>query len=262
MAIDYLLGVKCEPHRQLGVERLVTLNRTRILARSALAHMREDGDARAPSEIEIQLTMRTTNGDSARGVTLQDLLEESRPLDEYAAYCERCQAELPRAYACHRRIRYPIPERVEAWLMARLPTSLQCTAGALLVRGLGEFGWDGAPTAKLRASGTTFFESRVPYGVRWEGETGVVEISSDQLFQMMFLVGNLAPTHCLMLALFTGVIAHDISLHDLKDNEGRARALAAAHVPSEADPDIEQFAAFLRSLAIAARMEIPILVDG
>jgi hypothetical protein len=262
MAIDYLLGVPCEPHNKLGVDRLVTLNRTRILARSALAHMREDGDARAPSEIEIQLTMRTTTGDSARGVTLQDLLEESRPLDEYSPYCERCPAELPRSYACHRRIRYPIPERVEAWLMSRLPTSLACTAGALLVRGLGEFGWDGAPTAKLRGSGTTFFESRVPYGVRWEGPDGVIEISSDQLFQMMFLVGNLAPTHCLMLALFTGVIPHDISLHDLKDSQGRARALAAAHVATEADADIEQLAAFLRSLAVAARLEIPILVDG
>jgi hypothetical protein len=262
MAIDYVLGVRCEPHRHLGVERLVNLNRTRILARSALAHMREDGDARAPSEIEIQLTMRTAGGDSARGVTLQDLLEESRPLDEYAAYCERCPADLPRAYACHRRIRYPIAERVEAWLMARLPTSLACTAGALLVRGLGEFGWDGSPTAKLRAANTTFFESRVPYGVRWEGPDGPIEISSDQLFQMMFLVGNLAPTHCLMLALFTGVIAHDVSLHDLKDEQGRARVLAASHVPPEADPDIEQLAAFLRALGTAARLDVPILVDG
>ena len=46
--------------------------------------------------------------------------------------------------------------------MARLPSTLDCTAGALLVRGLGEFGWDGAPTAKLRAAGTTYFESRAP----------------------------------------------------------------------------------------------------
>lgn len=262
MAIDYLLGVRCEPHKKLGVERLVTLNRTRILARSALAHMREDGDARPPSEIEIQLTMRTTEGDSARGVTLQDLLDESRPLDEWTPSCENCIAELPYAFACHRRIRYPIPERVEAWLMSRLPTSLACTAGALLVRGLGEFGWDGAPTAKMRAAGTTFFESRVPYGVRWEGPDGAIEISSDQLFQMMFLVGNLAPAHCLMLALFTGVIPHDASLYDLKDKEGRAKLLAGAHVPSEADPDTEQLAAFLRTLAVAARMDIPILVDG
>jgi len=262
MAIDYLLGSRCEPHRSLGVERLVTLNRTRILARSALEHMRADGDSRAPSEIEIQLTMRTTSGDSARGVTLAALLAESHPLAEYSSYCERCPADLPRAYACHRRIRYPIPERVEAWLMARLPTTLQCTAGALLVRGLGEFGWDGAPAAKLRASGTTFFESRVPYGVRWQGENGTVEITSDQLFQMMFLVGNLAPTHSLMLALFTGVIPHDISLYDLKDEAGRKRALAAAHVPVEADPDIEQLAAFLRTLAVAARLDLPVIVDG
>ena len=262
MAIDYLLGVGCEPHKKLGVERLVNLHRTRVLARSALAHMREDGDARPPSEIEIQLTMRTTDGDKARGVTLEDLMNEARPLDELAPYCERCPAELPREFACHRRIRYPIPERVEAWLMARLPEKLGCTAGALLVRGLGEFGWDGAPAAKLRAAGTTFFESRVAYGVRWESPDGNIEISSDQLFQMMFLVGNLAPTHCLMLALFTGVIPHDTSLHDLKDGPGRERVLALANVATEADPDIEQLAAFLRALGTAARLELPILVDG
>jgi hypothetical protein len=275
MAIDYLLGVGCEPHKRLGVERLVNLHRTRILARSALAHMREDGDARPPGEIEIQLTMRTTGGDSARGVTLEDLLGEARPLDEVSPYCERCPAELSREFACHRRIRYPISERVEAWLMSRLPESLACTAGALLVRGLAEFGWDGAPAAKLRASGTTFFESRVPYGVRWaqtgakqalpdslDNPDGVIEISSDQVFQMMFLVGNLQPTHCLMLALFTGVIPHDTSLHDLKDAPGRARALAHATVPTQADPDIEQLAAFLRALGLAARLDVPILVDG
>ena len=157
--------------------------------------------------------MRKPGGDSARGVTLQDLLDEAAPLDEVAGHCGACPAGLSREFACHRRIRYPIPEHVEQWLMARLPTHLGCTAGALLVRGLGEFGWDGAPAAKLRAAGTTYFESRVAYGVRWESADGNIEISSDQLFQMMFMVGNLAPTHCLMLALFLGVIPHDTSLH-------------------------------------------------
>ena len=262
MAIDYVLGVRCEPQHRLGIERLVALSRTRILARSMLAHMHEDGDARSPSEIEIQLTTRKPDGDSARGVTLQDLFEEAKPLDEVTPYCKDCPAGFTRELACHRRIRYPIPERVEAWLMARLPTTLQCTAGALLVRGLGELGWDGAPTARLRAAGNTYFESRVAYGVRWEGEQGVVEMSSDQLFQMMFLVGNLAPTHCLMLSLFCGVIPHDTSLHDLKDDAGRSRALGAANVPSEADADIEQLAAFLRATALAAKLDVPILIDG
>jgi hypothetical protein len=45
MAIDYVLAMGCEPQMLLGVERLVSLHRTRILARSALAHMRQDGTA-------------------------------------------------------------------------------------------------------------------------------------------------------------------------------------------------------------------------
>lgn len=262
MAIDYVLATGCEAQTKLGVERLVELNRTRILARYALASMREDGDTRSPSEIEVQVSVRKPDATSARGVTLQDLIDESAPLDEVTIACETCPALLPRELACHRRIRYPIPEHVEQWLMSRLPTSLQTTAGALLVRGLGEFDWDGAPTARLRASGDTYFESRVPYGMRWEGENGTVEISSDQLFQMMFMVGNLTPTHSLMLALFFGVIPHDISLHDLKDDTGRAKALAAATIAPHPDADIEQLAAFLRTVATAARLDATVLIDG
>jgi hypothetical protein len=262
MAIDYLLQVDCNPQRELGAERLVTLHRTRIIARAALAAMRDDGEEREPGEIEVQLTTRKPGGDTARGVTLQDMLDESAPLDGVAEDCATCPAGLPRAFACHRRIRYPIPEHVEQWLMGRLPEALGCSAGALLVRGLGEFGWDGGVVAKLRAAGTTYFESRAPYGVRWQGDDGPIEVSSDQLFQMMFMVGHLAPTHSLMLALFLGVIPHDTSLHDLKDPAGRARVLAAGDVPVQADGDIEQLAAFLRMLAIAAHHELTIAIDG
>jgi len=265
MAIDYVLAMGCEPQRLLGVERLVGLHRTRILARTALAHMRDDGEQRSPDEIEVQLTMRKPDGESARGVTLQTLLDESAPLDEVADHCATCPAGFAREFACHRRIRYPIPEHVEAWLMSRLPSTLDCTAGTLLARGLAEFGWDGAPAAKLRGGSTTYFESRAPYGVRWQapnGTSGTIEISSDQLFQMMFMVGNLAPTHCLMLALFCGVLPHDISLYDLKDSQGRARALAAADLPAQPDADLEQLAAFLRTVAVAARLDVSVLIDG
>ena len=82
------------------------------------------------------------------------------------------------------------------------------------------------------------------------------------MFQMMFMVVNLSPTHALMLALFCGVIPHDTDLHDLKDDAGRARVLAAADVPTQPDPDIEQLAVFLRTLALAARLEASILIDG
>jgi len=262
MAIDYVLALGCEPQRQLGIDRMMGLHRTRILARTALARVREEGDRRAPSEIAVQLTMRKPDGESARGVRIQELLDEAAPLDAVAGHCAACPAGLSREFTCHRRIRYPIPEHVEEWLMGRLPKTLDCTAGALLARGLGEFGWDGEPVARLRTHGTTFFESRAPYGVRWPTEGGTIEVSSDQLFQMMFLVGDLAPTHCLMLALFYGVIPHDTNLHDLKDRKGRMDALEAASLPAQPDPEIEQLAAFLRTLATAARLEVSIVIDG
>jgi hypothetical protein len=265
MAIDYVLAMGCEPQKSLGIERLVSLHRTRILARSALQAMRDDGETREPSQIEMQLKVAHAQpaGNRARDVTLQDLLDEAQPLDAVTPHCATCPAGFKRELACHRRIRYPIPEHVEAWMMRRLPPQLGCTAGALLVRGLEEFRWDGAPAAKLRAAGTTFFESRAPYGVRWQDDEGkAIEISSDQLFQMMFMVGPLAPTHCLMLALFFGVIPHDISLHDLKDADGRTRALASAVVLTEIDEETEQLAGFLRMLAIAARLDVSILIDS
>lgn len=147
--------------------------------------------------------------------------------------------------------------------MSRLPNTLATTAGAMLVRALNELGWTGEPAAQLRAAGNTYFESRVAHGVRWEAPDGsAIEMSSDQLFQMMFMVGPLAPTHCLMLALFTGVIPHDTNIHDLKDAAGRERALAHASLPPEPDPDIEQLASFLRCVATAARLEVPVLIDG
>jgi hypothetical protein len=98
--------------------------------------------------------------------------------------------------------------------------------------------------------------------VRWQDSAGTIEISSDQLFQMMFMVGELAPSHCLMLALFCGVLPHDIDIADLRDSEGRTRALASASVAPEEDADIEQLAAFLRTLALAARLDVSIAIDG
>ena len=262
MAIDYVLAPGCEPQKLLGVERLVGLHHTRILARSALAHMRDDGDERSPADVEFHVTTRRPDSDSLRGVTLQMLLDEASPLDEVSAHCATCPAGFTREFACHRRISYPLAEHVEAWLMARLPATLDCTAGKLLARELRESGWDGAPVARLRSAGTTYFESRAPYGVRWQSDAGTIEISSDQLFQMMFMAGKLSSSDCLMLAMFCGVLPHDISLVDLGDADRRTRALAAAYIAPESDADIEQLAAFLRMLAIAARLDVSILIDA
>ncbi|HMG52301.1 MAG TPA: hypothetical protein VK601_02440, partial [Kofleriaceae bacterium] len=53
-----------------------------------------------------------------------------------------------------------------------------------------------------------------------------------------------------------------ISPADLRDEAARTRALAAAELAPHPDPDIEQIAQFLRMLAVAARLDVPIFIDG
>jgi hypothetical protein len=263
MAIDYVLGVQCEAKQSLGVERLVTLHRTRIIARAALTHARAGGDQRPPEEIALTVATNMVSGAPAASTTIAGLQAQTAALDAFGNECRTCPAAPHGAeFGCHQRINYPITEDTEAWLMARLPKSLDSAAGALLVRGMQEFKWDGVPVAKLRARPGEFFESRVPYGVRWQLDGKPVEISSDQLLQMMFFVGHLAPTHCLMLALFVGAVSHEASFHDLKDPAGRARLMQDAGIERQADPAIEQIAAFLRAVLAAARLEVPLFIDG
>ncbi|MBP9087032.1 MAG: hypothetical protein KBG15_13000 [Kofleriaceae bacterium] len=263
MAIDYVLGVQCEAKQNLGVERLVTLHRTRIIARAALTQARAGGDHRAAEDISLAVATNMVSGAPAASTTIAGLMARSAALDAYGDECRTCPAAPHGAeFGCHQRINYPIAEDAEAWLMSRLPKSLDSAAGALLVRGMQEFTWDGAPVAKLRTRAGEFLESRVPYGVRWQLDGKPVEVSSDQLLQMMFFVGHLAPTHCLMLALFVGAVSHDASFHDLKDSAGRAKLMHAAVIERQADPAVEQVAAFLRAVLAAARLEVPLFIDG
>lgn len=266
MAIDFVVGVKCAAKSALGQNQLMHLNRTRILARAALAYARADGDRRAESEIEVGFVQNqgsATPPATQRTTTVGEMLAQAAPLDAHAAGCGECRAAVNgQPFSCHQRIAYPITEAAEEWLVAQLPRTLDCAAGALLVRGLEEFKWDGAPVAKLRARAGEFFESRVPYGMRWKKGETTVEVSSDQLLQMMFFVGDLAPTHALMLALFFGAIPHTTTLSDIKDAQARSTLLARATIATQKDQSVEQIAAFLRAAATAAYEDVPLFVDG
>ena len=154
-------------------------HRTRVLARSALAHMREDGEARPPSEIEVQLTMRKPTATPRAALTLQDLLNESAPLDEVAGHLRHCPAVLPREFACHPAS--STRSRARRGVVDGAPSNdARCTAGALLVRGLASSAGTASPE-KLRASGTNILREPCPVWRAGRATTGRVEISSDQL---------------------------------------------------------------------------------
>ncbi len=263
MGIDYVLHRDCGAKQRLGVERLVELCKSRSRADAVLAMVRRGGDPRPPSEIALTIAVETPEGTTDRQVTIQTLYDESVPLDAERAGCATCPADRGAGgFGCYRSIPYPIPDAAEAWLMARLPRTIETTAGQLLTRALDDFGWDGAQAAALRAEDDTFFESRVPYGVRWGDGDDAREVSSDQLVHLLFHVGHLEPTHSMMAALFLGVLDHDLELDLLRDPAERARRLAAAVIAAPADPAVQPIADFVATLATAAASDLVVLIDG
>ena len=140
-----------------------------------------------------------------------------------------------------------------------------CTAGALLVRAIGAVRPIQHANGQLRAAGDTYFESRVPHGVRWAADDGTaIELSSDQLFQMMFMVGNLTPSHALMVLLFTGVIAHDTPLAaSTKAEDGPAEgARQVVHAGAAGCGCRAARGISYGAVAVAVRLDTEVLIDS
>lgn len=273
MGIDYVIDLPCQPKDALGVDVLVNLVKARNRASTVLAMVRDSGDQRSPDQISFTSVLETPDGAEEQEVTVQALLDEAAALEPLRAHCSSCPANGGAwGFGCYRSISYPVPEEVETWLIGRLPDDLDSTAGQFLTRAVADFGWDGAHAAELRAQGDTFFEADDALAARWgepdagaaddDDEADGFELDTDQIFQMLFHVGHISPAHATMLALFFGVLPHDVDVEILRDDEVRRQALAAATLPAQGSPEVEAMAMFLRTLAQAAQLDVDVLVDG
>ena len=263
MGIDYVLDLTCTPKQEIGTERLVALVKARSRADAVLAMVRQGGDERPTGELHFDVVLRTRDGSQRRSVSVQSLYDEAAALEPERGHCTACAINhAPDGFGCYLTVPYPISEAAEEWLMSRLPKTLTCTAGMFLRRAVKDFEWNGQHAATMRGEGETFFESRIPFGIRWGDGDDRIELSSDQVFHMLFHVGHLSPTHCLMLCLFLGVLPHDLDAPILQAPGEIRKLLDAATV---ADPEVASaapLAQFVRALARAARHEVSILIDG
>ena len=263
MGIDYVLERPCTPKQQLGTDRLVALVKARSRADAVLDMLRSRGDQRPTEELTFEMHVRTPEGVTKRSVSVQSLFDDAEPLEEHRPHCGNCAADRDAGgFGCYRTINYPISEATEEWLMSRLPSTLDCTAGRFLLRALNDFSWNGEHAARMRKDGDTFFESRIPLGIRWGTGEGAVELSSDQVFHMLFHVGHLSPTHCLMMTMFFGILPHQLDAPVLRTPGELHRMLDETVVPNPSEPSARGMAQFLATLALAARYDQSILIDG
>jgi hypothetical protein len=269
MEIDYILDCPCRAKDNLTAAGILERLKNKRQAETVIGAVESGAGAGNTPLSEIRFIRRLTgpDGDQDVEVSVQSLLDATEELKPYEAECSGCPASVcEQPFGCWGCIGCPIPRSAEQWLLELLPANLDSTAGMFLLKAIQDSNYDGAPVAKMRASGRTFFQNSRTPSRKWGGFFKNCKISSDQLLQMMFCVGRIDPSHSMLLSLFFGIIPHDISPEQLE--ELMQVPHKAAHLPLP--PIIEQgllcdeshgFAAYLATVHRAASLGQTVSVD-
>lgn len=207
MAIDYAVEYPCVPRDQLGTEGILDRLKAAERAQSVIRLFREAGDQRPPSEMGFEMVRsQPDGGEETRVVVVQEMLDLADELAPFREYCIGCPANISGApFGCSGQIAYPISSQAEAWLLDQLPSIEQPIVWLLLREGVSANGYTGDTARSLRVNPSYFEERRVR-----GRDMGEFTMSSDQIFEMLFMVGSITPSHAGILLLLFGAIPRDV----------------------------------------------------
>jgi hypothetical protein len=266
MAIDYIIDYGCDPKRALGTGGILERLKERDRARTIISLFRSNGDQRPPSEMGFEFTRNTTEGEEeTRIIVVQDLLDSAAELDPYAPACVGCAANASgEAFGCMGQIQYPFSAAAERWLIDRLPAIDEPLLWLLLRQGVQEMGYDGATVAPLRPNATYFETSQVLMR-----DLADFSISSDQVFEMLFLLGDVQPPHAGMLLQFFDAVPRAKEASQIAPIMNRALSadMIAQQYPLQLKPNplddhtIADVKRFFAALHRAWSLNVPLLLD-
>jgi hypothetical protein len=248
VGIDYVVDLGCPPKQALSVEKIVALVKGRNQVAAIIDLARRKGDTRLPEQLSFTRVVRRPEGAVEEEFSVGTLLQQVRELDVHAHHCEGCEANLrARPFGCYGSISYPITALAEEWLMSLLPKDLNSPAGHLLRSAVTDLKYTGGMFLGMRPQ-EMFFESRTPLKRRWGGWLSGWTLTSDQLLEMLFGLGNLQPAHCKMMSIILGLIPTDES------PQPRPQATAGDQT--------EQVAHAVNAVGLAGQLGVNLLVDA
>jgi hypothetical protein len=131
--------------------------------------------------------------------------------------------------------------------MSLLPNDLKSAAGHLLRSAVTDLKYTGGMFLAMRPK-EMFFESRTPIKRKWGSWLSGWALTSDQLLQMLFGLGNLQPSHCKMMSIILGLIQTGEASQPQQQPTTNDRAAQLAHA--------------VNALGLAGQLGVNLLVDA
>lgn len=264
MAIDYVVDYKCYPKQELGTEGILERIKGRARAEAVIKLFRDNGDNRPVHEIGFELERVTASGENeTKVVMVQNMIDQADELLPYQHYCDGCPANISgQAFGCIGQIEYPISGRAELWMLNQLPVPIETLPWMLLRQGIREFKAAGEAVNSMRAEGQPFFQEK---GVLVR-QLGEMIINTNQLFEMLFLLGHIKPSYGATLLMFFNIIRRDMSADEIMalapSPEDVTERYPLLLKPDEADDNSTQrFKTFFRAIYVAWVLNVRLLLD-
>jgi hypothetical protein len=264
VSIDYTLNYDCDVKRALGgpggFEQAVKDHAHLSTMREIMEGDPTTKDALADHTVHQLARIDEKGMQVYEKVTGRQVRERGEVLLQYQAQCKECPANLSDVPAgCSPCIHYPISAAAEDWLMDLLPADLESDVRGLLFKQfVKDFGRNGKVVDGLRKS-EVFFELRSPAVDTWgKGLFGKTTCTSSMIIGNLCFVGEVEPTHGLLMCLFLGAVRLPES--GIPGSNTKAEwVMDIESLPSE--PSIQQFAWMLRYLYLAFTMGVTVSVS-
>jgi len=259
VAIDHVIDLDCVPKQTLTTDGILARLKARDRAAAILKLYRDRVDERPPSEMGFEMARRLPDGsEETRVIIVQDMLDEAAQLEPLAQACVACPANRARRpFGCFDMIPYPISRAAELWLLKQLPTPDDPLIFLLLNKTMTDFAFDDENVAAMRARPGVFFET----GERFAKQLEDTQITTDQVFEMLFLTRQIQPAHGALLLAFFGAVAQDMDADALKAlTEGWTVPFLLKPEPSD-DGAITALKQFFESMYVAWRLNVTLSLD-
>ncbi|HLA43865.1 MAG TPA: hypothetical protein VJZ27_10535, partial [Aggregatilineales bacterium] len=213
MGVDYMIGYGCVPKEVFTSEGILERVKGGERAKRVQDFYAEHGERRRPEDMGFEMTYRTASGEEQTEIlNLEDLIKKRAELEPYEHHCTGCPANrIGKPFGCIGSINYPISERAEYWMLSQLPNENEPLPYLLLMQGR-DMGNTGESATELRRNNPgVFFESSASLVRRYPE----MEVTGEQLFELLFLLGPIQPKRAVMILIFMHTIERNMEAGEL-----------------------------------------------